>query len=257
VQSLTLYYNQPNGGPCSGDSGGPQLTTSGTELVAGVTSAGDPQCASSGYSGRVSAVYDTFIMAFINNAPIGGMNCDQCTEAATTGMGDCMGEVNACFGNNDCNALLSCFDGCTTQTCYQDCANAHPTGTQLYLDIIDCVCDSACDMECGMEAFCQSGTTPPPTTTTATASAVSSGSETGAGGAGAVATGAGVGGTSNGSGNGWVAGDAPDDDLEGSILTSSACATTPGAGSRSWLGWFAALGLLAANRRPRRRRIVV
>ena len=251
VQSLSLFYNQPQGGPCSGDSGGPQLSL-GTERVAGVTSAGDPNCASNGYSGRTSAVYDSFIMAYINNAPIGGMNCDQCTEASTTGMGACIGQVNTCFNDGDCNALLGCFDGCTTQSCYQDCANAHPSGLQLYLDIIDCVCDSACNAECGMEAFCQGGG---PAPSTAAASTTASGGDPTAG-AGGATTGVGAG-SGAASGDGWVAGDAQNVDYEGN-LASSGCSTAPPsapsslrAGRGHGASWLWLAGIVAFFRRRR------
>jgi len=60
-------YNQPIAGPCSGDSGGPNLVdTANGERVAGVISYGDQQCNQMGVSGRVTAVYDSFIMPFIN-----------------------------------------------------------------------------------------------------------------------------------------------------------------------------------------------
>ncbi len=57
---LLLRYSQTTGGPCAGDSGGPTLST-GVERVAGVISSGDTGCEVYGLSGRVSAVYDSFI----------------------------------------------------------------------------------------------------------------------------------------------------------------------------------------------------
>jgi secreted trypsin-like serine protease len=69
--SLYISYLQTGGsGPCSGDSGGPNLViTPGGERVAGVISFGDQQCAQFGVSGRVSAVYDSFIAPYIGNPP--------------------------------------------------------------------------------------------------------------------------------------------------------------------------------------------
>jgi hypothetical protein len=64
VAPAQISYNQPGSGPCSGDSGGPNLTV-GSERVAGVISYGDEQCAVFGVSGRVSAVYDGFIVPYI------------------------------------------------------------------------------------------------------------------------------------------------------------------------------------------------
>jgi hypothetical protein len=243
VSALLLTYNQPQGGPCQGDSGGPQLTL-GTERVAGVTSAGDPNCASSGYSGRVSAVFDTFVMAYINNAPIGGMNCDQCTQAATTGMGGCMTQVNTCFNDNDCNALLACFDTCSTQTCYNQCFNDHPSGGQLYLNIIDCVCDTVCPMECGMEAFCQGGG-PAPTTASASTTDGSS-AVTGAGGGAVVGAGSGAA-PSTGTSDNWIAGETPNQEFDGQVVASSGCGVARSSStSRPSLSWPSLGGFMAA-----------
>lgn len=212
LSSLTISYQQPNGGPCQGDSGGPQLTTSGPERVAGVTSFGTQGCAGTGVSGRVSAVYDSFIMAYINNTPIGNMTCNQCYEAATTGVGTCMGAVDACFANATCSALVQCFNACTTQACINACANQHSGGVALYDAISQCVCSSACLAECGDEPFCQS----PSTTTGAGPATVGATTGVGAGGAGSGPTGAGAG------TEGWIAGNAANVDPEGSVV-SSAC----------------------------------
>jgi hypothetical protein len=64
VATIQFDYLQPTSGPCSGDSGGPNLTV-GDERVAGVISFGDQQCNQFGVSGRVSAVHNGFIMAYI------------------------------------------------------------------------------------------------------------------------------------------------------------------------------------------------
>jgi len=71
VDQLTLTsigFSNATGGTCSGDSGGPALTT-GTERVAGVTSYGDINCEAFGFDGRVSSVYDSFIAPYLTGVP--------------------------------------------------------------------------------------------------------------------------------------------------------------------------------------------
>jgi MYXO-CTERM domain-containing protein len=85
VGSIQILYQQPSSGPCSGDSGGPNLAASnaGEERVAGVISYGDETCASFGVSGRVSFVYDSFIVPFVGTTPSGSSS----TATTTTGVG--------------------------------------------------------------------------------------------------------------------------------------------------------------------------
>jgi len=156
VSASYFDYLQPTSGPCSGDSGGPALTVGGAERVAGVISGGDQTCSQYGVSGRVSAVYDSFIMAFINGTPI-TMTCDECFTGATSGSGACTAQVNACFANADCDALVSCIDPCVTQPCVQGCITAHPSGYTLYRAIYDCVCTTACTTACAGDALCTRG----------------------------------------------------------------------------------------------------
>lgn len=62
-------YAQPaaDGGPCSGDSGGPMFVyRSGTPYLGGVTSYGDARCTQYGVSTRVDA-YDTYITDFVGD----------------------------------------------------------------------------------------------------------------------------------------------------------------------------------------------
>lgn len=69
VAQIQFDYQQPNQGPCSGDSGGPNLVDLGSgERVAGVISYGDQTCATFGVSGRASSVYD-FISGFMGVTP--------------------------------------------------------------------------------------------------------------------------------------------------------------------------------------------
>lgn len=87
VGSIQISYNQPVAGPCSGDSGGPNLADMGAgERVAGVISFGDQQCNQFGVSGRVSAIYDSFIVPFIGYDPSSAA-ATTATTATSTGVG--------------------------------------------------------------------------------------------------------------------------------------------------------------------------
>ena len=253
VSSLTqllVYYDDPNSGPCFGDSGGPQLTT-GTERVAGVTSAG-PQgsdCTGLGWSGRVSAVYNSFIAPYINGEPQGQQTCAQCFESTTSGVSTCADEVAACFNNADCDALNTCLGGCSNATCQQNCVNAHPTGYTIFNAIYDCVCTQGCVAECGTDPMCTGGGTT--TTSTTTTTTTTSGTNVGGSGAGGAGSGASSG--TGASSDGWVAGDAPDEHYTGEVLVSSGCTTAAGSASRSRLAvLLAGLGAAFAMRRRRR-----
>jgi secreted trypsin-like serine protease len=62
--AIQVSYRQRDGGPCSGDSGGPLFLRRGPAVfVAGVTSCGDAACTRYGVSARVDA-YERFIASF-------------------------------------------------------------------------------------------------------------------------------------------------------------------------------------------------
>jgi len=251
VQPLTLSYDQPSGGPCSGDSGGPQLTM-GTERVAGVVSYGDQNCAVAGVSGRVSAVYDSFIMAYINGTPIGPQTCDQCQQAAVSGQGACVNAVNACLNDASCSALVDCINGCTDNACVQTCANQHASAIGLYNAIGTCVCDVGCVDECASASFCQGGSS---SSSSGSSSSSSSGSSSGSSGSGGGSTSSGAGGgpSSSGQGNadGWVAGGQANKKYQGEILMSQCSARR--IGGRGSAGLWLLAGALAAIGVSRRR----
>lgn len=255
--SLTITFNGSSSGVCYGDSGGPNFHPNGK--VAGVNSAvsGNNPCAAESFSGRASAVLDTFIIPFINNSPPPPVDCDGCFEAATTGTGSCISAVNACFGNSTCNSLVACFNSCTTQQCVNQCASTYSGGVDLYNGIFDCVCDSACSTECATASMC-TDPTPPPTTSSVAQSSVaadasSAAATTGAGGAGA--GGAGAGGaatTGTGQSDGFYAGNEENLDPDG-ILVGSTCAFDEGPSDGDGYAWL----LLAAGVAARRRRSAV
>ena len=81
-----FQYAQSNGGPCSGDSGGPAFVQRvGTEYLAGVTSYGDPNCTQYGVSTMVDP-YTSWINGFI------GILSEDCTNGVdddSDGLVDC------------------------------------------------------------------------------------------------------------------------------------------------------------------------
>jgi hypothetical protein len=244
LDTLMMYYPFNGGGTCFGDSGGPQLTLQ-NERVAGVSSfVFGNDCDQGGGSGRVSAVYDTFIVPYINNAPIGPQSCDGCTQWATTGQGACVGQVEACFQNADCDALLGCFNGCSTSSCYQTCISQHPTGYSIYEQIFTCVCQTACPAECGSEPFCQGGSSSASVVSVSASAGPGSGGGAGVGGA---AASTGIGGAVD-PGDGWRAGNLANEKYE----SSSSCELRRGARRSAWLVIAAALGLALGRRRGRR-----
>ena len=54
----------------------------------------------------------------------------------------CSAEASACSANQDCAAVQTCYQGCGQDTaCFDQCDADHPTGSQLYLDILVCLVD--------------------------------------------------------------------------------------------------------------------
>lgn len=101
VAPSQFAYNQPVAGPCSGDSGGPNLADMGSgERVAGVISYGDQSCEQFGVSGRASAVYTNFIVPFIGYDPYPPTTTGATTSSttATTGSGATTGAGGAPTG---------------------------------------------------------------------------------------------------------------------------------------------------------------
>jgi len=85
LYATQLAYNQPGSGPCSGDSGGPQLVdTPNGKRVVGVTSYGDQECKSIGVSGRVSSFYKSFILPFCGELPNSGSISSSSSSVATS-----------------------------------------------------------------------------------------------------------------------------------------------------------------------------
>jgi hypothetical protein len=157
VSSLQFGFNFNPSGICSGDSGGPALrVVGGKEYVAGVASFSDQDCAQYGGEGRVSAVYDSFIMNYINGLPT-TLTCDECSASAQSDQGACADSIDACINHAGCNALATCFNECpdNDQACIDGCVDTNPTGLTKYLAIFECTCKVGCPSECGDTPNCK------------------------------------------------------------------------------------------------------
>ena len=89
IEQLTptsFEYAQTEGGPCSGDSGGPALAElAGKSVLVGVTSSGDESCRVSGVSARVSAATDFIAAVLGGDAPSSGASQTDGVAAACDG----------------------------------------------------------------------------------------------------------------------------------------------------------------------------
>jgi MYXO-CTERM domain-containing protein len=253
VSALLLEYYQQNGGPCSGDSGGPSLSVvGGQERVSGVTSYGDENCTQFGASGRVSAVFDSFVQPFISGGGGGGSaTCDQCAQGSTSGSAACADEWDSCAGNQACVDFVNCVGACgSNDACVDACVSQNQAGAQVYVTVINCICDDACPAECATEcAGSGSGSTSTTSSSGVSSSGVggagtTSGDPAGVGGAAAGTTGAGA-------GDGETKGDDDDDDDdERSNDSEGGCSTNAGgAASPAWIVLAAAMAALTLRRR--------
>ena len=130
VWSEQLYYTQGQGGPCSGDSGGPAFYERGGEIyVAGVTSYGDSQCRSYGVSTRVDA-YDSWITGYTGTLTSGGGTSGGGTSGGgTSGGGTTTTTPTAGF----CDAFDATFEGAlggTGDYAYEPNGNYYQTNTR-------------------------------------------------------------------------------------------------------------------------------
>ncbi|MFA5624886.1 MAG: trypsin-like serine protease [Bradymonadales bacterium] len=128
----SFYYAQNDGGPCSGDSGGPAfITRDGVEYVAGVTSYGDSECTVYGVSTSVQDYYSWIL----EKAPVLKENCSNKVDDNGDGLIDC--DDPQCAGSVYCkteicdneiddnaNGLIDCDDPqcagsayCKTEIC--------------------------------------------------------------------------------------------------------------------------------------------
>lgn len=259
---VDLYSNPPlieadqtdGTGSCSGDSGGPVIFNG---HVVGVTSFGDQNCTQYGFYGRVQNVYSSWIAGVIGGVVM--PTCDDCFSTVQQPQGACAAAVDACVNNQDCLDINDCFGNCSTDACYQDCINAHPTGWNLYSAFIDCACNACaveCEQECGGSSTTTSttGSGPGPAAATAQQSSSAAAGMGGFGEGGSTGEGAA---DSTGSGTKRKNKDSDDDeDDETQTIDSCAC-STPGSsasGGMSGILGLAGLGALAGAFVRRRRR---
>ena len=82
----------------------------------------------------------------------GGSSCDlqgdcmACSNCAT--QNDCAPDVNACFNDTACSALVDCFNACTDDPCMNTCADQHQGGMNLYMAVSECAFCTACPSDC-------------------------------------------------------------------------------------------------------------
>ncbi len=100
----TFGYSNAQGGPCSGDSGGPALIVrNGTTYVAGVTSYGDQNCEYFGVDTSVSE-FQSFIENFIGNTH--SEDCTNGTDDDGDGLTDCSDPE--CGSDPHCSGAAAC-----------------------------------------------------------------------------------------------------------------------------------------------------
>lgn len=243
-----VVFDQGNGsgngiGTCNGDSGGPGIFNG---KVVAVTSFGDENCNDVGVSGRVQAVYNDFIAPIIGGQVI--ENCDTCFDGAVNSPnGACADEVQACLNAPACNSLIECINGCSNETCQQNCLDENPGGQSGLAGIIDCYC-TACAGPCSEEC----GTENPTTTTTTTTTTTSTGNSMNGGDGGNSANG-GSGSGAN-SGDGGSSADGEDDAAEDGD-SEDGCGCRLGSKPNDANAWFGLVGAgLAIGAMSRRRR---
>jgi hypothetical protein len=82
----------------------------------------------------------------------GGQSCDLCVSNEE--LSDCQFAIADCNQDDGCLVLKDCLDGCTTQTCIDDCyTNDNPSvqSEDLYNSIVSCLCEfcaSPCAAQC-------------------------------------------------------------------------------------------------------------
>lgn len=190
----------------------------------------------------------------------GGSTCDVCANNSASGA--CSGAYDACGSSQSCIDFYNCLVGCGDQACVDACVQSYPTGAQLYVDLIDCVCTDCsveCSAECGgssSSSSTTSGNTSSNGATTSTTSGETTAASTSAGAGGSGATGAGGGdvtsstGGSTGSGGKKKKNNNDTTEVGGCAVGSS----SGGAAPFTWGAALLGLTLALASRRRRARR---
>jgi len=147
-----IWYDQSTGGLCYGDSGGPDLLTTGDfEEVVGVHSMMDSECdGGDGFSSRVSYGLD-FITGELTK-PLPVRDCASCQAWSTSG-GECaLLELKCVSKNPDCLNYGNCLlRGGTDAACAQE----YPKGVGPYKSVDACPCNRPCADVCATDASCK------------------------------------------------------------------------------------------------------
>ena len=68
--------------------------------------------------------------------------CAACEERVDASGGACEAQARDCQAEQDCTDYDDCTYPCHDDTCVGACANAHPTGAELYNALVGCECHS-------------------------------------------------------------------------------------------------------------------
>lgn len=80
-------------------------------------------------------------------------SCQNCQNCAFNQL--CGAEANACFSDMACNSLGQCLNGCSDQTCANNCASMYSAGVAKYNAMVDCILCQGCYSDCnGAAAGC-------------------------------------------------------------------------------------------------------
>jgi hypothetical protein len=115
-------------------------TTASGSTVAETTSAG-PTTSTTVTTGSTTAAATT------SGGGCDTGSCESCQSCAMNG--PCASTIDACFNDADCYALIECLNTCVDDVCANACADAHPSGMQLYIAAADCVFCVQCPATCG------------------------------------------------------------------------------------------------------------
>jgi len=123
----TFAYSNQQGGPCSGDSGGPAFVTrNGQEYVAGVTSYGDQNCQYFGVDTQVDR-FQSFIENYIGNTQT--EDCSNGTDDDGDGLVDCADPE--CASDAHCSGTKACQQATALQ-CDTTLTGTTVGGSEMY-----------------------------------------------------------------------------------------------------------------------------
>ncbi|WP_437682198.1 latent transforming growth factor beta-binding protein [Sorangium sp. So ce131] len=82
------------------------------------------------------------------------VSCEECNDCANA-VG-CSDELDACANDDFCGSFVQCIASCREDddACFLDCADAYPSGADLYADYADCVMCDECYVACGGALSC-------------------------------------------------------------------------------------------------------